>query len=132
MRCKRGWGKVRNRNLEVAKRGNHGGSCGFNYGVEVSPSAKPTRSVNHQEAVTGVAAARQLGYDLYVALNAARRPQLFRSNTKDGTEQKEQSKTQPITSRLGRRLTCFRSMITELWRPSVAEQATSLATEHHA
>jgi hypothetical protein len=26
-------GQARDRNLEVAKRGYHGGSCGFNYGV---------------------------------------------------------------------------------------------------
>lgn len=74
MRCSVAGGKVRNRNWEVAKLGYHGGSCGFNYGVEVSPFASPTRSVACQEEATGIIADRQMRDDVRVAQDAARHP----------------------------------------------------------
>jgi hypothetical protein len=46
----------------------------------VSRSAKPTRAVDHQEAVTGITAAREVKDEFCVAVDAARRPQVFRSN----------------------------------------------------
>ena len=92
MRCSVAGGEVRavrNRNLEVAKRGYHGRSCGFNYGVEVSPFAKPTRLDDWQEAAFENAAARQVRNGFCVAVNAARQPQPSSGATEDSAEQKE-------------------------------------------
>jgi hypothetical protein len=93
---------VRNRNLEVAKRGYQAdrvASITITEWVEVSPFACPMRYSSAQEAVTGITAARQMRDDFCVALDAARRPLASSGAPKDGAERLEQLKVQPMRIR---------------------------------
>jgi hypothetical protein len=126
----RGWGgKARNRNLEVAK------------------LRLPRRIVWLQLRSRGVtvrqtnARDRLLGdcdWDYCSSVGERRvlcctecsaTPSGFFTSNDGYAAQTEQSKAGPITSWAKRKLTCFRSMITELWRQGHARTSHSLAAE---